>query len=100
MTDKPPPQDNTGTPPKRTRGKSQAQAPDSAKPKPAPKRRKFHLTSLRSVRRELGVLYWEARNKEIPLENAAKLTYILTSIAKVLVDSDLEKRVDKLERTT
>ena len=97
MTDKPS-QHDTETPPKRARGRSRKQAPDNAVHKPTPKRRKFHLTSLRAVRRELGVVYWQARLGEIPLSNAAKLTYILSIIGKILVDSDLEKRVEKLEK--
>lgn len=83
-------------PPKPARGKTLTHATDGAEQKPAP-RRKFALTSLRAVRREMGVTYWQARNGEISMADAARLTFILSSIGRVLVDAELEARVLALE---
>lgn len=73
-------------------------ADDSLKP---PLGKKSHRASLRSPREignELAKLYRLAKAGSIDPATATKLTYILATLAKIRVDSELEKRIEKLER--
>jgi hypothetical protein len=56
---------------------------DDADPSPSKGRRR-PLDTLERVRRELGRVYWLARDKTMPLEEAKGLTYLLSQIAAVL----------------
>ena len=62
-----------------------------------PGRRRFKLTSLRAVRREMAAVYRDARERTIDPADGTKLTYMLAAVAKVLESSDLEARVKALE---
>ena len=64
--------------------------------KPIPRR--FALTTLRAVRREMAAVYWQARDGKLEVSDAAKLSFILASIGKVLLDGELEQRLQQLER--
>ncbi|MGB9428967.1 MAG: hypothetical protein WCC11_03680 [Gammaproteobacteria bacterium] len=63
--------------------------------KPIPRR--YRLTSLRAVRRELASVYWSAKDGTVELADATKLTFILGTLARVITDGDLEMRLDALE---
>lgn len=67
-------------------------------PRGMQKRRRFRLTSARGCRREVASLYAEARDGTMPIEVAVKLTYIVSSLVKILSDCELEQRVTALEQ--
>jgi len=56
------------------------------------------LNTLSAVRRELVKIYREARQGTLASTEATRLTYILQAIGKILEQTDLEKRVEDLER--
>ncbi|MDA3901883.1 MAG: hypothetical protein PF441_00390 [Desulfuromusa sp.] len=55
------------------------------------------LTRLEHVRAELAKVYRLARTGQMETQDATRLCYILTSLAKVISDSNLEARVKALE---
>ena len=67
----------------------------TSSPDPTPKRIK--LTTVRGVRREMATVYADCRQGRVDPVIGSKLTYMLTSIAKVLEASDLEQRIAALE---
>lgn len=66
--------------------------------KPSPATRRFKLTSLRAVRREMSRVYAMGRNGEMALPDCCRLTFILSNIGKVLELTEIETRVRALER--
>lgn len=70
--------------------------PETPTPSPvAPKAsRRMRLHSVSDVKRELRRLYVEARNGTIKSADATKLAYLLNMLANLMVDSDLEERVN------
>lgn len=58
------------------------------------KAKRMRLHSVSDVKRELRRLYVEARNGTIKSADATKLAYLLNMLANLMVDSDLEERVD------
>lgn len=60
--------------------------------------RRFKLTSLRAVRREIAAVYAEARNGQMALADACRYAYILSSLAKVMESADLETRLKRIEQ--
>lgn len=70
---------------------------NQAPPSP-PVRRKIVLTKIGHVRAELSRLYSEARHKEISVSDATRLGYLLSSLAKVIRDSDVEQRLEAIEK--
>lgn len=60
--------------------------------------RKFVLTKVSHVRAELGRLYSEARNKQIDVADASRLGNLLSILARVISDNDLEARLDEIEK--
>ena len=56
------------------------------------------LDNLKAVRRELSRVYKDSRQGRIPTSDGTRLAFILTAIAKVIEQSDLERRVEALER--
>lgn len=56
------------------------------------------LNSLAGVRLELTRVYRDARQGKIPTQEASRLTFILSVIARVIEGSELERRVEALER--
>jgi hypothetical protein len=59
--------------------------------------RKRALTTLRAVQREMSALYWAARQGRVPVADAAKLAYVLTSLGRLIEGGDLERRIAALE---
>jgi hypothetical protein len=55
------------------------------------------LYSLEAVRREMASVYRQAKAGKIPVQDATRLVYILTAIAKVIEAGDLARRVELLE---
>ena len=71
----------------------------SSEPKPpTPYKRRYQLTNLRGVRAEMASLYREMRRGEVPTEVGSRLAYVLQQVARVLEASDLERRLDELEK--
>jgi hypothetical protein len=70
---------------------------DSAATPPDPTPKRIKLTSVRGVRREMATVYADCRQGRVDPVIGSKLTYMLTSIAKVLEASDLEQRIAALE---
>ena len=69
----------------------------SSQPAPTPSRRRLRLTTVGGVRREMAAVYTDARSGRLDPTAASKLTYMLTSIAKVMEVSDFEARIAALE---
>jgi hypothetical protein len=66
--------------------------------KPSRCERRFKLTSLKAIRREMGRVYAMGRNGEMTLPDCCRCTFILSNIAKVLELTEIETRVRALER--
>ena len=62
-----------------------------------PKRYRVKLDTLHDIRREMAKIYREARSGLIDNQDATKQVWILSAIGKVVVESDLEKRIEALE---
>lgn len=56
--------------------------------------RRMRLHTVNDVQRELRRLYIESRNGTVKPADATKLAYILQMLANLMVDSDLEERVN------
>lgn len=69
---------------------------------PAPaKREKFiPLTTLNDVKMELAHLYRQAKAGKVETSDASRLAFILNSLGRVIVDSELEQRIQQLEQLT
>ncbi len=62
------------------------------------RRRAIDLATLTDVRREMAKVYREVRFKKMAPEVGAKLTFMLTSIAKVTELAEVQPRVESIER--
>lgn len=75
----------------------------TGQPIPAPpvKKRAKHikLDSVRDVRNELARVYRAARSGDIPPEVASRFTFMLGTLGKLIVDSELEQRITELEES-
>ncbi len=74
----------------------QEQAPDSKPwptPKPPPK-----LETASDIAKELGSLYQRFARSACDVNDASKLANILSILNRILETSDLEKRIEALER--
>lgn len=49
------------------------------------------------VAKEIGRLYRMARRKTIPVDDASKLGNLLSILSRILQQSEIEKRLDRLE---
>ena len=58
---------------------------------------KIRLANIGDVRLEVAKVYREARQNKIPAQQATRLVYILTALANMIRDSDLEERIKQLE---
>jgi hypothetical protein len=56
------------------------------------------LHKLSSVRQEMARLYREARRGKGTVADAGRLAYILSLIARIIEGSDLERRLETLEK--
>ena len=63
---------------------------------PSPRSR-MRLGTVRECRRELAKLYVEARRGTIEPSDATRLAYLLTSLANMISDSEMEERIEALE---
>src|SRR4051812_36486099 len=70
---------------------------DNALAGPLPRRR-LQLDSLVRVRREMVAVYREARDGRRPIGDAARLTYMLHTIGRMIEGGELERRLEELER--
>lgn len=65
---------------------------------PAPKAsQRLRLSSLADVKRQIRLVYIEARNGEMATGEATRFVYILTQLANLIADADLERKVSRLE---
>jgi hypothetical protein len=67
---------------------------------PAPRQpaeRRPRLDTLSKVRRELALLYFEARQHRLDVLDASRLGNLLAVIARVLEGSELERRLEAVE---
>jgi len=64
---------------------------------PAPKLRRFRLTSARAIRRELAALYAEFRNGSIDADGARTGAFILRCLLESVRTDELESRIVALE---
>ena len=63
-----------------------------------PARYRAKLDTLADVRREMAKVYREARTGLIDNQDATKQVWILQAIGKVIVESELEQRIEALEK--
>ena len=63
-----------------------------------PRVRRFRVTNLQGIAREMGSVYREMRRGTLPLEAGTKLTYVLLSMSKVVEVGLLEQRIEALEK--
>lgn len=66
-------------------------------PLPTPRRRGPVLESLIDVRKEMARVYRHMRHGRIDSQDATRMTYVLSQIAKIIEISDLETRIERLE---
>ena len=59
---------------------------------------KIKLNTLEDVRRETARVYREARGGTIDVSEAARFTYILVGIGKLIEATEIEKRLSQMER--
>lgn len=69
----------------------------ASKPTPPVTSARLRLHKVSDVQRELRRLYIAARNGELSTSEASKLAYLLNMLANLMVDSDLEDRLEQLE---
>lgn len=63
------------------------------------KREKFiPLSTLNEVKVELARLYRQAKVGKVATSDASRLAFILNSLGRVIVDAELEQRVQQLEQ--
>jgi len=65
---------------------------------PTPRRRGPVLETLPDVRREMARVYRQMRHGRIDTQDATRMTYVLTQIAKIIQTTELEARIDAVER--
>lgn len=56
------------------------------------------LNTLARIRDEMGRVYRACRNGEVAMADGSRLIYMLDRMARLLVDVELEKRIEALER--
>ncbi|MGZ8237938.1 MAG: hypothetical protein ACXWTY_08720 [Methylobacter sp.] len=56
------------------------------------------LDTMQDVKREMAKVYREARSGLVDVQDATKLTWCLQAVGKVIEGSDLEKRIEALEK--
>ena len=66
---------------------------------PTPRRRGPVLETLTDVRREMARVYRNMRHGRIDTQDATRMTYVLSQIAKIIQTAELEARVAAVERT-
>ncbi len=61
------------------------------------KRYRAKLDTLNDVKREMAKVYRESRSGLIDSQDATKHVWVLQALGKIIVDADLEKRIERLE---
>lgn len=65
------------------------------------KREKFiPLSTLDDLKKELARLYRQAKAGKVATSDASRLAFILNSLGRVILDADLEQRIQQLEQLT
>ncbi|MDV6345404.1 hypothetical protein [Nitrosomonas sp. Is37] len=67
---------------------------------PPPKLPRLRLGTLREVRREMAKVYEEVRRLKLPSQEGTRLIYMLTAISNQIRDTELEQRIEKLEKAS
>ena len=80
------------------RAKLQPVTIDAASGTCTPTPPKIKLNALEDVRREMASVYREARGGIMDASEAGRLAYILSGIGKLIEATDIEKRLDQMER--
>ena len=65
---------------------------------PTPRPRRPNLQTLPHVRREMARVYRDIRHGRIESQEGTRLTYVLTQIAKIIQVSELDARIEAVER--
>jgi len=65
---------------------------------PTPRRRGPVLETVTGVRREMARVYRHMRHGRIDTQDATRMTYVLSQIAKIIQTAELEARVAAVER--
>ncbi|MDR6857235.1 hypothetical protein [Variovorax guangxiensis] len=84
---------------KRTKKPAATRANAANRPAP-PVRVRARLQTIDDVKRELAKVYREARAKKIDTQDASRLANLLFILSRLIEGSDLEARLDALERAT
>lgn len=75
---------------------------DSGQPlPPSPRRRRpkfVRLATINDVKDELARLYRQVRAGEVAPQDATRMGYLLNLLAGLIVDHDLEQRIEALEQ--
>jgi len=82
------------------------QSPESSDLIPSPQQevvapathRRADLATLTDVRRELGRVYRDMRKGKVASQDGTRYTYVLKVIAELIAQSDVEARIEALER--
>jgi hypothetical protein len=83
---------------KRRRGFPSVIDNDTGAVKAVNPRQRTPLRRLEDVRRELGRLYRAVKAGHLPSDEGWRRAAILNTLSRVIVESDLEKRLERLER--
>ena len=65
---------------------------------PTPRPRRPVLQTLPDVRREMARVYREMRRGRIETQDATRMTYVLSQIAKIIQTAELDARIEAVER--
>ena len=60
---------------------------------------RLNLNNLDSVRREMSRVYREMRGGTIATQDGTRLVYVLSELRKIFEVCELERRIDRLERS-
>ena len=74
-----------------------ANLPPTPQPTPRLPSKRLKLESVQDCRRQLAILFREARRGELPTQTASRLAYLLDLMSRMIERSDLEARVIALE---
>lgn len=62
-------------------------------------RLRLPLATVMDCRREAARVYRQARAGRLPIDNASRLSFMLTSLARMIEGAELAARVEELERS-
>lgn len=69
-------------------------------PTPAKREKFIPLATLNDVKMELARLYRQAKAGKVETSDASRLGFILNTLSRVIVDAELEARIQQLEQLT